>query len=114
METIKCSEVGGVKSIYITKMPISKGSVNFLKEYNEDDAKEIKDNFGIECVILSPEVYGWVKQIKDKIREAEYAAEECFQELDNEIDGEKELAKALSLKETIAIITGRKPILNKD
>lgn len=110
----ECNTSGGIKSVYISKMPINLNRIDFMSELNTEDAKEVKERGGIECVILSPEKYSFVKILKSKIKEAENIAEECFQEIDNKEMGERCLVKVEAWKEIIKEITGNKPILNED
>lgn len=94
-------------------MPINLDRINFMSELNKDEAKEVKDRGGIDCVILSPEKYAFVKNLKAKIKEAKNIAEECFQEIDDKEQGEYYLGKAEAWKEIIKEITGNRPILNE-
>ena len=112
---MKCKETtGGIKAIYIMQIPINLDRIDFMSELNSDEAKEVKERGGIDCVILSPEKYAFVKDLKSKIKEAENIAEECFQEIDDKEQGERCLVKAEAWKEIIKDITGNKPILNND
>lgn len=106
--------IGFIKSIYITKMPINLDNIDFMSELDNDEAKEVKERGGIDCVILSPDKYAFVKELKAKIKEAENIAEECFQEIDDKEQGKRYLGKAEAWKEIIKEITGDKPILNND
>ena len=109
----KCKEViNGIKSFYINEMPINLNNINCLSELNEDEAKEVKERSGIECVILSPTYYELFKDIKKLIIECENEAESYFQDVeDGESEGEKLLAKSEAYKEVIKLITGNKPVL---
>lgn len=109
-----CNTVGVIKSIFITKMPINLDKIDYMSELNMEEAKEVKERGSIDCVILSPEKYAFVKDLKRKIKEAENIAEECFQEIDDREQGERYLGKAEAWKEIIKEITGNKPILNND
>lgn len=113
-QKVECDTSGGIKSIYITQMPINLDRIDFMSELDNDDAKEVKERGGIDCVILSPEKYAFVKDLKSKIKEAENIAEECFQEIDDKEQGERYLGKAEAWKEIIKEITGNKPILNNE
>jgi len=103
--------IGGIKAVYIAQMPINLNAIDFMSELDNDDAKEVKERGGIDCVILSPEKYAFVKGLKAKIKEAESIAEEFFQELNNKEQGDRYIGKAEAWKEIIKDITGNKPIL---
>lgn len=103
---------GGIKNIYIIPIPLSLDKVNFMSELNEQEAKEAKERAGIDCIILSPSYFKLIKEIKQMIIDAESSAEECFQEIDDEEQGNYYLAKVDALKDVIKMITGNKPILN--
>lgn len=112
---IECKEgVGGISKIYITQMPINLETIDFMSELNLAEAKEVKLRGGIDCVILSPQLYSMVKLLKEKIKDAESIAEECFQEIDDKEQGDYYLAKIDAWKEVIKEITGGLPILNND
>lgn len=106
--------IGGIKSVYLSRIPINLDKIDFMSELDNYEAKEVKERGGIDCVILSPEKYAFVKSLKVKIKEAENIAKECFQEIDDKEQGERYLGKAEALKEIIKEITGGKPILNND
>jgi hypothetical protein len=111
---MECKETnGGIKAIYIMQMPINLESIDFMTELNNDEAKEVKERGGIDCVILSPAIYKIVKNLKEMIVSAEYSAEECFQEIEDEEQGNYYLAQIDAWKEVIKEITGNRPILNE-